>query len=405
VQIKTDEMHRIAEYGVAAHWRYKEGAGPPNSNGRFEERMAWLRQLLEWQRETPDTNEFLESVREDLFHDQVFVYTPKGDIVELAAGATPIDFAYKIHTDLGHRISGAKVNGRLVSLDTPLQNGDTVEVVAGKTGRGPSPDWLNLSRGYVATNSARQKIRSWFNRQLRSVNVTRGRELLRRELHRMGVKLADREVLALCRYESMEDLLAALGSGELSDSALANRLTPQLRADGPDNAPWLQRTNGAVPLDSPSSGISVLGVGDLLTRIAACCAPIQGDSIIGFVTRSRGVSVHKVDCINVLNEDEKERLVPVSWGQKQELYPVRIRIEAIDRVGLLRDVTTKLSEDKINIAWVVTRENADATVSMELTIHISGLTALNRVFSRIEGIRGVTSVSRVTSSPLRQTTT
>ena len=405
VQIKTDEMHRIAEYGVAAHWRYKEGAGPPNSNGRFEERMAWLRQLLEWQRETPDTNEFLESVREDLFHDQVFVYTPKGDIVELAAGATPIDFAYKIHTDLGHRISGAKVNGRLVSLDTPLQNGDTVEVVAGKTGRGPSPDWLNPSRGYVATNSARQKIRSWFNRQLRSVNITRGRELLRRELHRMGVKLADREVLALCRYESMEDLLAALGSGELSDSALANRLTPQLRADGPDNAPWLQRTNGAVPLDSPSSGISVLGVGDLLTRIAACCAPIQGDSIIGFVTRSRGVSVHKVDCINVLNEDEKERLVPVSWGQKQELYPVRIRIEAIDRVGLLRDVTTKLSEDKINIAWVVTRENADATVSMELTIHISGLTALNRVFSRIEGIRGVTSVSRVTSSPLRQTTT
>ena len=403
VQIKTDDMHRIAEYGVAAHWRYKEGAGSAGNRGRFEERMTWLRQLLEWQRETPDTNEFLDSVREDLFHDQVFVYTPKGDIMELASGATPIDFAYKIHTDLGHRISGAKVNGRLVSLDTPLENGDTVEVVAGKTGRGPSPDWLNPSRGYVATNSARQKIRSWFNRQARSANVTRGRDLLRRELRRMGVKLSDREVLELCRYDTMEDLLADLGSGELSDSGLAARLA-ELRSKDAETEEWQIPLKGSPRLDSPTSGITVLGVGDLLTRIAVCCNPIQGDAIIGFVTRSRGVSIHKVECVNVLNEDEQERLVPVAWGQKQELYPVRVRIEAIDRVGLMRDVSTRLSDDKINIAWVVTRENvADATVSMELTIHIAGLQQLNRVFSRIEGIRGVTSVSRVTGSPLRQT--
>ena len=402
VQIKTQQMHRVAEYGVAAHWRYKERAAAPGGNGRFEERMTWLRQLLEWQRETPDTEEFLESVREDLFHDQVFVYTPKGDIVELAAGATPIDFAYKIHTDLGHRISGAKVNGRLVSLDTPLENGDTVEVVAGKTGRGPSPDWLNPSRGYVATNSARQKIRSWFNRQARSANIARGRELLRREMHRMGVKMSDREVLEACRYETMEDLLAAVGSGELSDSALDARLT-QYRKEDVDESAWMPKLKGTLPLSSPSSGISVLGVGDLLTNIARCCNPIQGDPIIGFVTRSRGVSVHKVGCINVLNEDEQERLVPVSWGQQRELHPVRVRIEAFDRVGLLRDVTTKVSEDKINIAWVVTRENDDATVSMELTIHIGGLEELSRLFSRIEGIRGVTSVNRVTSSPLRQT--
>ncbi|MCY4416205.1 MAG: bifunctional (p)ppGpp synthetase/guanosine-3',5'-bis(diphosphate) 3'-pyrophosphohydrolase [Chloroflexi bacterium] len=401
VQIKTRDMHQVAEYGVAAHWRYKERAGSA-AGGRFEERMTWLRQLLEWQRETPDTNEFLESVREDLFHDQVFVYTPKGDIVELASGATPIDFAYKIHTDLGHRISGAKLNGRLVSLDTPLENGDTVEVVAGKTGRGPSPDWLNPARGYVATNSARQKIRSWFNRQARSANITRGKDLLRRELHRMGVKLSDREVLELCRFETMEDLLAALGSGELSDAALGDRLAEH-RGKEDEAAAWMPPIKGSLRLDSPTSGISVLGVGDLLTRIATCCSPIQGDAIIGFVTRSRGVSVHKVECINVLNEDEKERLVPVSWGQKQELYPVRVRIEAIDRVGLLRDVSTKLSEDKINIAWVVTRENDNATVSMELTIHIAGLQQLNRVFSRIESVRGVTSVNRVTSSPLRQT--
>ena len=402
VQIKTHEMHRIAEYGVAAHWRYKERANTNGNNGRFEERMTWLRQLLEWQRETPDTGEFLESVREDLFHDQVFVYTPKGDIIELAAGATPIDFAYKIHTDLGHRISGAKVNGRLVSLDSPLQNGDTVEIVAGKKGRGPSPDWLNPARGYVATNSARQKIRSWFNRQARSANITRGRDLLKREMRRMGVKLAERETLELCGYEKMDDLLAAVGSGELSDSALASRLAQRRSAEAAAAA-WIPTLKGEARLDSPTSGISVLGVGDLLTRIAQCCNPIQGDAIIGFVTRTSGVSIHKSECVNVRNEDEQERLVPVAWGQKRELYPVRVRIEAIDRVGLLRDVSTRLSEDKINMAWVVTRENDDATVSLELTIHIEGLPELNRVFSRVEGIRGVTSVSRVTGSPLRQT--
>ena len=218
----------------------------------------------------------------------------------------------------------------------------------------------------------------------------------------MGVKLPDREVLELCRYETMEDLLAALGSGELSDSALADRLSEH-RSKDTEAEEWQIPLKGSQRLDSPTSGITVLGVGDLLTRIAACCNPIQGDAIIGFVTRSRGVSIHKVECINVLNEDERERLVPVSWGEKQELYPVRVRIEAIDRVGLLRDVSTRLSEDKINIAWVVTRENDNATVSMELTIHIAGLQQLNRVFSRIEGVRGVTSVSRVTSSPLRQT--
>jgi GTP pyrophosphokinase len=218
----------------------------------------------------------------------------------------------------------------------------------------------------------------------------------------MGIKMSDREVIEACRYDSMEDLLAALGSGELSDSALSARLS-QFRNDELAEAPWMPKLKGSASPSSPSSGISVLGVGDLLTSIARCCSPIQGDPIIGFVTRSRGVSVHKEGCINVLNEDEKERLVPVSWGQKRELYPVRIRIEAMDRVGLLRDVTIKVSDDKINIAWAVTRENDDATVSMEFTIHVKDLEELNRVFSRIEGIRGVTSVSRVTSSPLRQT--
>ena len=398
VQIKTRDMHQVSEYGVAAHWRYKERTGSA-AGGRFEERMTWLRQLLEWQRETPDTDEFLESVREDLFHDQVFVYTPKGDIMELAAGATPIDFAYKIHTDLGHRISGAKVNGRLVSLDTPLENGDTVEVVAGKTGRGPSPDWLNRDRGYVATNSARQKIRSWFNRQARSDNIARGRDLLRRELRRMGARPPDREVLELCRYETMEDLLAALGSGELSDSALADRLAERHGKDA-DVEEWLPARKGSSRLDSPTSGVTVLGVGNLLTRIANCCSPIQGDPIIGFVTRTHGLSIHKDGCINVLNEDEKARLVPVSWGSQKELRRVCIRIEAFDRVGLLMDVAQRLAQDQINVGNSDIRGNDDATVTMDLTIDIVDRQQLNRVFSRIESVRGVTSVSRVTDGPL-----
>ena len=399
VQIKTRDMHQVAEYGVAAHWRYKERAGSA-AGGQFEERMTWLRQLLEWQRETPDTDEFLQSVREELFHDQVFVYTPKGDIMELATGATPIDFAYKIHTDLGHRISGAKVNGRLVSLDTPLENGDTVEVVAGKTGRGPSPDWLNPARGYVATNSARQKIRSWFNRQARSANVSRGKELLRRELRRMGVKLSDREVLERCRYETMEDLLAALGSGELSDSALSARLA-EYHSKDVEAEEWLPASKGSYRLDSPTSGVTVLGVGNLLTRIARCCSPIQGDPIIGFVTRTHGLSIHKVECENVLNEDEKERLVPVSWGSQKELRRVCIRIEAFDRVGLLMDISHRLAQDQINIGDSDIRgRKADATVTMDLTIDVVDRQQLNRVFSRLESVRGVTSASRVTDSPL-----
>ena len=399
VQIKTRDMHQVAEYGVAAHWRYKERAGSA-AGGQFEERMTWLRQLLEWQRETPDTDEFLESVREDLFRDQVFVYTPKGDIVELAAGATSIDFAYKIHTDLGHRISGAKVNGRLVSLDTPLENGDTVEVVAGKTGRGPSWDWLSRDRGYVATNSARQKIRSWFNRQERSANIARGKELLRRELRRMGVKLSDREVLQLCRYETMEDLQAAVGSGDLSDSALSARLAEYHSKDVAAEE-WLPTRKGSSRLDSPTSGVTVLGVGNLLTRIARCCSPIQGDPIIGFVTRTHGLSVHKMECENVLNEDEKERLVPVSWGSQKELRRVCIRIEAFNRVGLLMDISHRLAHDQINIGDSDIREKRDdATVTMDLTIDVVDRQQLNRVFSRLESVRGVTSASRVTDSPL-----
>jgi len=387
VQIKTYELHQIAEYGVAAHWRYKEGK---SGDLRFEEKMTWLRQLLDWQREMAGTDEFIESVKQDIFSDQVFVYTPKGDIVELTAGSTPIDFGYKIHTNLGHRCIGAKVNGRLVSLDTSLQNGDTVEVLASKVDRGPSLDWLNPNRGYVRSASARQKVRLWFRRQARSSNIQRGRELLRRELRRLNQRLDDAEILALCKYDNMDDFLATLGSGGITESQVAHRLA-QARQD-PEPSPRTPKPD--LPLSSPSSGISVLGVGDLLIRMARCCNPIPGDQIMGFITRTRGVTVHKEGCLSLVNEDEPDRIVKVDWGEAHELYPVRVKMKAYDRVGLLRDVTTMVSEERVNIASVITKELSDGTVTMELTLHTTGLDQLGKLFAKLEGVRGVTEVTR-----------
>ena len=384
VQIKTYEMHQIAEYGVAAHWRYKEGNG---SDQHFEEKMTWLRQLLEWQREAAGTDDFIESVKQDIFHDQVFVYTPKGDIVELTAGSTPIDFAYKIHTQLGHRCIGGKVNGRLVSLDTSLQNGDTVEIMASKSERGPSPDWLNPNLGYVKSAGARQSVRQWFRRQARGSNINRGKEILRKELRRLNLRFKDGEILSLVKFDTMDEFLASLGSGGITEGQVAHRLS-QSRQEPEPPKPQL-------PLSSPSSGVTVLGVGDLLTRIARCCNPIPGDNILGFVTRARGVTVHKKDCLILKNEDEPERLVPVAWGEMRELYPVRIRIEAYDRVGLLRDVTLRVSEERVNIASVVTLEKADGTVTMDLTLHTTGLDQLGKLFDKLESVKSVRSATRI----------
>ena len=391
VQIKTDEMHQFSEYGVAAHWRYKEGKAKDNI---FEEKMTWLRQLLEWQRDATGTDEFIESVKQDIFHDQVFVYTPKGDIVELSSGSTPIDFAYKIHTQLGHRCVGGKVNGRLVGLDTVLQNGDTVEIMTTKTERGPSPDWLNPSLGYVNSASGRGKVRQWFKQQARDSNISRGKDILRREIRRMNLTLSDTEVLTLVKYDGMEDFLVALGSGVITEAQVAYRLA-QSRQEQEREDPFPNKSKLA--FSSPNTGVSVMGVGDLLTRMAECCNPIPGDEILGYITRTRGVSVHKNDCPNLKNEDEQERIIHVSWGSIKDLYPVRVRMEAYDRVGLLRDMTVKVSEEKVNIASVVTEENDDGTVTMELTLHTTGLGQLGKIFSKLEGVRGVTSVTRARS--------
>ena len=388
VQIRTTKMHRLAEYGVAAHWRYKEG-GASREDMKFEEKMTWLRQLLEWQREVTGTDEFLESVRTDILHDQVFVYTPKGDIVELPAGSTPLDFAYRIHTDLGHRCVGAKVNGKLVSLNHQLQNGNTVEVVVYKTGRGPSLDWLNPDLGFIRTTSAREKVRLWFRKQERAVNIQRGRDALQKELHRLAVTISEDEIADLLKFDSADDLLAGIGCGNVSLHQIAAKVVPQEPEPLRIAPPFAPSAPAAPPSD-----VTVMGVGDLLTRVASCCHPLPGDDIVGFITRTRGVTVHRRDCTNILNVDEPERIVPVQWGPSKQVYPVRVRVEAWDRVGLLRDLSNVLADEKVNIVGLQSVEHTDGTITIYMTLHTSGIQQLSRLFAKIETVKNVLSAQR-----------
>jgi GTP diphosphokinase / guanosine-3',5'-bis(diphosphate) 3'-diphosphatase len=388
IQIRTEEMHNLAEYGIAAHWQYKEGAA---RDGRNDERMAWMRQLLDWQREMSAAEEFVEGVKTDIFRDQVFVYTPKGEIKEMPAGATPVDFAYRVHTDLGHKCVGAKVNGKLVSLNSQLQNGDIVEIVSGKSSRGPSRDWLNPNLGYVKTGHSKEKIRQWFKRQERAENIERGREVIDKELRRFNLTLSEcqDEVLKIFKLDSLDDFLAQLGYGGISAAGIPARLAPLVHKDDEPELPTIELPAARVT----SHSVQVLGTGDLLTQIGRCCNPVPGDAIIGYVTRSRGVTVHREDCFNVLHEDEKNRLVDVEWGRSDATYPVAVHIEAWDRVGLLRDVSTIVSEDKVNMLGVRT-EHGDRTTAVYLTLETTGVSQLSRLMAKLESVRGVISVNR-----------
>ncbi|MCL6650115.1 MAG: bifunctional (p)ppGpp synthetase/guanosine-3',5'-bis(diphosphate) 3'-pyrophosphohydrolase [Chloroflexi bacterium] len=387
VQIRTHEMHRVAEYGIAAHWRYKEGGRKPDL--KFEERVAWLRQLLEWQKEVRGAQEFVDSVKTDLFRDQVFVYTPRGEIKDLPAGATPIDFAYRIHTDLGHRCVGAKVNGRLVPLNTPLKNGDIVEIIAPKSSRGPSRDWLNPNLGYVKTSHAREKIRQWFRRQERAENLERGRELLEKELKRLALHKPIEEIARLFKYEKVEDFLVAIGVGEVNPGQIAVKIaTTEPR---PLTLPTSSKRNGA----SPNGAVAVMGVGDLVTTMARCCSPVPGDVIVGYITRFRGVTVHRADCPNIRNPAEPERIIRVDWVlRKDQLFPVTVRVEAWDRVGLLHDVTTVIAAENINLTTVITETSDEGTATITMKLETSGIEQLSRVLGKLEAVKGVQAVHR-----------
>jgi GTP diphosphokinase / guanosine-3',5'-bis(diphosphate) 3'-diphosphatase len=389
IQIRTHEMHDMSEYGIAAHWRYKEGG---KRDQRYEERMAWLRRLLEWQRDMSSADDFVDSVKTDVFSDQVFVYTPKGEIKDLPAGSTPLDFAYRIHTDLGHNCVGAKVNGRLVSLNSALSNGDVIEVVTSRTSRGPSRDWLNADLNYLKTNHAREKVRQWFKRRERHENIDRGREMLEKELRRLGVNLAEKqqELLRLFHQDSADDLFAKIGCGDLGTHQIASRLASVMEARQepilPPPVPSMQRV--------VASNIQVLGQDDLLTSMARCCTPVPGDEITGYVTRSRGVTIHRADCPNIVNAGEDERIVPVQWGRSEQKYPVAVQILALDRVGLLRDITTLISDENVNMNGVRTQSTGSHETSVYLTVETTGIEQLTRLLNKLEGIRGVLSVGR-----------
>jgi GTP pyrophosphokinase len=389
VQIRTHAMHEVAEFGVATHWYYKE----QGKSASMPEPLAdWIQALIAWQNEiNPDAAEFVDTLKLDVFTGQVFIFTPRGDILDLPTGSTPVDYAYRIHTELGHRTIGAKVNGMMVPLDSALKTGDKVEILTTKQPHGPGRDWLS----FVRTANARQKIRQWFKHQDRDENIARGRELLEAELKKLvqgGLNEISQdslqEVADALALRAPDDVFAQLGYGAISPHQVVSKLG------------LLQPHEEEIPLEAPlpsvTSEVRVLGVGDLLTRLASCCLPAPGDNIVGYITRNRGVTVHRSDCPRIKAEKETERLVNVDWGPRdeQQLYSVPIVVEAWDRDGLLRDITIAVAEERVSMAAVDARAVAGGRAILTATLRIAGIDQLSRIFARVERVKGVLEVRR-----------
>ncbi|MEZ5524312.1 MAG: GTP diphosphokinase [Pseudomonadales bacterium] len=400
IQIRTFAMHEKAELGVCAHWRYK-GHDTKVKSYSYEEKLAWLRQVLEWQEEIGDPGGLRASFSTDVAPDQIYVFTPDGQVINLPLVATPIDFAYRVHTEVGHHCRSAKVNGRIVPLTYKLKTGDKVEILTTKKG-GPSRDWLNPSLGYIATARARSKIKSWFKEQAREQNLEEGRALFDRELKRLD--LGDMDIDRLARkvnYHSADDMYAALGAGDLRIGVLLGR-AQQLFGES-DDREQLDRLL-AKPrrmLDKGSSDITVLGVGNLKTNMANCCHPVPGEPIVGFITHGRGVTVHRQGCPNVLqlHLEEPQRIIEVAWGdQARAQYTVDIEILAWDRSGVLMDVTGVLGSEKTNVLAINTRTDPKAGVTrLSITLEVSGLEDLSRLFTRIQQLPNIIDVRRLRS--------
>ncbi len=393
IQIRTEEMHRHAELGVAAHWRYKEGGG---GDAGYEEKIAWLRQLLEWRDEEHSANDFVDRFKSEAFQERVYVLTPQGRIVDLPQGATPLDFAYAVHTEVGHRCRGAKINGRIVPLTYQLQNGEQVEIMTARQ-PGPSRDWLNTHLGYLKTSRARSRVRSWFRHQDFEHNVSAGRAILDRELSRVAIgELSTDKIAARFKYDQVDEFLAAIGHGDVTSGQLANaanELVP--REDALITQP---RRASKKDLSTTNGGFKVFGVGNLLTTTAHCCNPVPNDPIVGYITRGRGVTIHRQDCGNVLRlqGDDRDRLIEVEWGAAaDETYQVDIAIEAYDRSGLLRDITAVLANDKINLSGVNTlTDKQDGIARMSLTINITDISQLSRILAKIAQLPNVVEARR-----------
>lgn len=381
VQIRTREMHQHSELGVAAHWQYKEGG---RQDRGYQEKIAWLRQVLEWKDEVRDTREFAEQFRTGLFEESVYVFTPQGRVVDLPKGSTPIDFAYHVHTELGHRCRGAKVDGMMVPLSTPLANGQQVEILTAKQG-GPSRDWLNPQLGFLKSQGARGKVRQWFNRQNLEADIAQGRMVLEKELQRSGMSKINLDQLAAdMGFDKLNDLLSGLGRGEVGSKALHDAVTQD------ESTPPGTADAGIVTRKSARAGggVLVVGVDKLLTTPARCCRPAPPDAITGFVTRGRGVSVHRANCANLARLDP-ERRIAAEWGVPgTSTFPVEIVVDAVDRTGLLRDISEVLSRERINVT--ATRSTStDLSARMRFTVEILDLDQLQRILGLIREVRGV----------------
>jgi GTP diphosphokinase / guanosine-3',5'-bis(diphosphate) 3'-diphosphatase len=386
VQIRTPEMNQNAEYGIAAHWRYKEKG---MKDGEYEQRINWLRKLMEWRQEVQDAQEFVDGMKTDVFQDRVYIFTPRGDIVDLPTGSTPIDFAYHVHTEIGHRCRGSKVNGKLVTLDYQLRTGDQVEILTAKQG-GPSRDWLNPNLGLVATQRARSKIRQWFKWQDREQNLTQGRALLERELRRLGMAGADLEKLTkVFECKNVDDLYVGVGCGDISLGKIVNMLSEVEPAKDPlfESRP----SNEAI---TTSNAVTVLGLKGLLTVFARCCNPAPGDPIVGYITRGRGATIHRQDCPNMLRTTDRERIVKVSWGEAQKTYPVAVQIKAYDRQGLMGDIYNILNNEGVNLLNFNLKVTHNLA-AINIVVEVNDIAQLSRVLTKIENLPNVMEAHRL----------
>lgn len=403
IQIRTWDMHRVAEYGIAAHWRYKEGS---QNEKDFDKKLAWIRQMLDSQHDASDAREFMENLKIDLFSQSVFVFTPKGDVMEFPAGATPIDFAYRVHTDVGHRTVGAKVNGRIVPLDYKLKNGNIVEIITSKASSGPSRDWLNI----VKTSQSKNRIRQWFKKERREENISRGRDALEREARKQGLELELvrgeklQEYAKRVNQSTVEDLYTAIGDGQILPSQIVAKLREESRNEKerrPLAEEMMKKAESKVAeWGKPTQGIRVKGIDNLLIRLAHCCNPVPGDPIVGYITRGRGVSIHRDDCVNLLpiQRDEQERIVEVDWDKDfQSPFQVKLEITGMDRPGFLNDVLNVLLDLKINAGRVNARSRKDQIAFVELALQVRNTEQLEYLINKIKKVKDTYGVRRVST--------
>lgn len=408
VQIRTKEMHEIAEYGIAAHWAYKEGKKVSNGNKSFEEKLTWFREILEWQNDTHDAEEFMESLKVDLFSDMVYVFTPKGDVIELPSGSVPLDFAYRIHTEIGNKTIGAKINGKMESLDYQLKNGDIIEVMTSKHSYGPSQDWLKVTQ----TSQAKNKIRQFFKKQRREENIAKGKEAVDKEIRALAIEPKSvltaenlQRIYDKFNFIGEDDMYAAVGYQGITAALIATRLTDKIRETRQKEQALAQTLEEVKTKNETKdrkfvkrdSGVQVEGIDNLLVRLSKCCNPVPGDEIIGYITKGRGVSVHRTDCPNAQTEEAKQRYLHVEWENDQtdqKQYHVDLEISGYDRRGLLNEVLQAVNETKTNITHVNGRSDRNKIAIIQITILIHNTNHLRKIVERIKQIKDVYTVTR-----------